>query len=74
MRCYEEHENEIIAALEADLRRPKQESLIVETEFMKNDIKHILYHLNDWVKAERVSSDIGEYFRIDINVLVYFFW
>lgn len=55
LRCYEENENEIISALEADLRRPKQESLIVETEFMKNDIKHILYHLNDWVKAEKVS-------------------
>ncbi|KRF78512.1 uncharacterized protein Dvir_GJ18456, isoform B [Drosophila virilis] len=53
LRCYEEHENEIISALEADLRRPKQESLIVETEFMKNDIKHILYHLNDWVKPEK---------------------
>ncbi|XP_062129535.1 aldehyde dehydrogenase, dimeric NADP-preferring isoform X2 [Drosophila sulfurigaster albostrigata] len=53
LRCYEEHENEIISALEADLRRPKQESLIVETEFMKNDIKHILFHLNDWVKADR---------------------
>ncbi|XP_064547889.1 aldehyde dehydrogenase family 3 member B1 isoform X1 [Drosophila montana] len=53
LRCYEEHENEIISALEADLRRPKQESLIVETEFMKNDIKHILYNLNDWVKSEK---------------------
>ncbi|XP_030368942.1 aldehyde dehydrogenase family 3 member B1 isoform X5 [Scaptodrosophila lebanonensis] len=53
LRCYEENENEIISALDADLRRPKQESLIVETEFMKNDIKHILYHLNDWVKAEK---------------------
>ncbi|XP_060654659.1 LOW QUALITY PROTEIN: aldehyde dehydrogenase, dimeric NADP-preferring [Drosophila nasuta] len=53
LRCYEEHENEIISALEADLRRPKQESLIVETEFMKNDIKHILFHLDDWVKADR---------------------
>ncbi|XP_034475825.1 aldehyde dehydrogenase, dimeric NADP-preferring isoform X3 [Drosophila innubila] len=56
LRCYEEHENEIISALEADLRRPKQESLIVETEFMKNDIKHILYHLSDWVKAEKPSK------------------
>ncbi|XP_030238983.1 aldehyde dehydrogenase family 3 member B1 isoform X2 [Drosophila navojoa] len=53
LRCYEEHENEIISALEADLRRPKQESLIVETEFMKNDIKHILYNLDDWVKPEK---------------------
>ena len=49
---YEEHENDMINALDADLRRPKQESLVVETEFMKNDVKHILYNLNDWVKPE----------------------
>ncbi|XP_022230976.2 aldehyde dehydrogenase, dimeric NADP-preferring isoform X3 [Drosophila obscura] len=58
LRCYEENECDIISALEADLRRPKQESLIVETEFMKNDIKHILYHLSDWVKAEKPSKSI----------------
>nr|NP_724565.3 aldehyde dehydrogenase type III, isoform O [Drosophila melanogaster]AAM68899.3 aldehyde dehydrogenase type III, isoform O [Drosophila melanogaster] len=53
LRCYEEHENEIISALEADLRRPKQESLIVETEFMKNDIRHILFQLDEWVQSEK---------------------
>ncbi|XP_033247926.1 aldehyde dehydrogenase, dimeric NADP-preferring isoform X1 [Drosophila miranda] len=58
LRCYEENECDIISALEADLRRPKQESLIVETEFMKNDIKHILYNLSDWVKAEKPSKSI----------------
>ncbi|XP_018783104.1 PREDICTED: aldehyde dehydrogenase, dimeric NADP-preferring isoform X1 [Bactrocera latifrons] len=52
LRMYEEHENEMISALDADLRRPKQESLVVETEFLKNDIKHILYNLGDWVKPE----------------------
>ncbi|XP_037827803.1 aldehyde dehydrogenase, dimeric NADP-preferring isoform X1 [Lucilia sericata] len=52
LRMYEEHENDMINALDADLRRPKQESLVVETEFMKNDIKHILYNINDWVKPE----------------------
>ncbi|XP_053967054.1 aldehyde dehydrogenase, dimeric NADP-preferring isoform X1 [Anastrepha ludens] len=52
LKMYENHENEMINALDADLRRPKQESLIVETEFLKNDIKHILYNLNDWVKPE----------------------
>uniref|UniRef100_A0A034VXH6 Aldehyde dehydrogenase, dimeric NADP-preferring n=2 Tax=Bactrocera dorsalis TaxID=27457 RepID=A0A034VXH6_BACDO len=52
LKMYEEHENEMINALDADLRRPKQESLVVETEFLKNDIKHILYNLGDWVKPE----------------------
>ncbi|XP_067632517.1 aldehyde dehydrogenase, dimeric NADP-preferring isoform X4 [Eurosta solidaginis] len=53
LKMYEEHENLMINALDADLRRPKQESLVVETEFLKNDIKHILYNLNDWVKPEK---------------------
>ncbi|XP_002060993.3 aldehyde dehydrogenase family 3 member B1 isoform X2 [Drosophila willistoni] len=56
LRCYEEHENDMINALEADLRRPKQESLVVETELLKNDVKHILYHLNEWVKPEKPSK------------------
>ncbi|XP_068144780.1 aldehyde dehydrogenase family 3 member B1 isoform X2 [Drosophila tropicalis] len=56
LRCYEEHENDMINALEADLRRPKQESLVVETEILKNDVKHILYHLKEWVKPEKPSK------------------
>lgn len=58
LRMYEEHENDMISALDADLRRPKQESLVVETEFMKNDIKHILYNLKDWVKPEYPSKPL----------------
>ncbi|XP_073812804.1 aldehyde dehydrogenase type III isoform X9 [Musca autumnalis] len=52
LRMYEEHENDMINALDADLRRPKQESLVVETEFLKNDVKNILYNIDDWVKPE----------------------
>jgi len=71
LRCYEEHENEIISALEADLRRPKQESLIVETEFMKNDIKHILFHLDEWVQSEKVYYQGILYSKFSFN-LYYF--
>ncbi|XP_036233737.1 aldehyde dehydrogenase, dimeric NADP-preferring isoform X4 [Bactrocera oleae] len=58
LKMYEEHENEMISALDADLRRPKQESLVVETEFLKNDIKHILYNLEDWVKPETPEKSL----------------
>uniref|UniRef100_A0A0A1WJM9 Fatty aldehyde dehydrogenase n=1 Tax=Zeugodacus cucurbitae TaxID=28588 RepID=A0A0A1WJM9_ZEUCU len=58
LKMYEEHENEMISALDADLRRPKQESLVVETEFLKNDIKHILYNLGDWVKPETPEKSL----------------
>uniref|UniRef100_A0A1B0BE64 Aldehyde dehydrogenase n=1 Tax=Glossina palpalis gambiensis TaxID=67801 RepID=A0A1B0BE64_9MUSC len=53
LRMYEENETEMINALDADLRRPKQESLVVETEFMKNDILNIIYNIDDWVKPEK---------------------
>jgi len=72
LRCYEEHENEIISALEADLRRPKQESLIVETEFMKNDIKHILFHLDEWVQSEKVYYQLY-YTPSSLLILTYYF-
>ncbi|XP_037887307.1 aldehyde dehydrogenase, dimeric NADP-preferring isoform X3 [Glossina fuscipes] len=53
LRMYEENETEMINALDADLRRPKQESLVVETEFMKNDVLNIIYNIDDWVKPEK---------------------
>ena len=64
----DDHESEMIAALEADLHRHKQESLIVETEFMKNDLRHILYNLNDWVKPEKVY-----YLKYILNTHILFF-
>lgn len=55
LKMLEEHEQEMIAALEKDLRRPKQEALIVELDVLKNDLKNIIYNIHDWVKPERVS-------------------
>ncbi|XP_059224715.1 aldehyde dehydrogenase, dimeric NADP-preferring isoform X3 [Stomoxys calcitrans] len=58
LRMYEEHENDMINALDADLRRPKQESLVAETEFLKNDVKNILYNIDEWVKPELPSKSM----------------
>ncbi|XP_055851396.1 aldehyde dehydrogenase, dimeric NADP-preferring isoform X1 [Episyrphus balteatus] len=56
LKMYEEHESDMVSALEADLRRHKQESIIVETELMKNDVNHILFNLKDWMKPEKPSK------------------
>lgn len=48
----------MINALHADLRRPKQESLVVETEFLKNDLKNILYNLKSWTKPIKPPKSI----------------
>ncbi|KAL5291740.1 ALDH3A2 family protein [Megaselia abdita] len=53
LKMVDEYEQEMIAALEKDLRRPKQECMIVELDFLRNDLKNILYNINDWVKPER---------------------
>lgn len=58
LRMYEERETEMINALHADLRRPKQESLVVETEFLKNDVKNILFNLRSWTKTIKPSKSI----------------
>ncbi|XP_059614769.1 aldehyde dehydrogenase, dimeric NADP-preferring isoform X1 [Phlebotomus argentipes] len=50
MRLYEENQTEMEAALAADLRRHKQESNILEIEFLKNDLKNTLMNLRDWTK------------------------
>ncbi|XP_055707504.1 aldehyde dehydrogenase, dimeric NADP-preferring isoform X8 [Phlebotomus papatasi] len=50
MRLYEENQTEMETALAADLRRHKQESNILEIEFLKNDLKNTLMHLRDWAK------------------------
>ncbi|GAB0098231.1 Aldehyde dehydrogenase [Sergentomyia squamirostris] len=50
MRLYEENQAEMEAALAADLRRSKQESNLLEIEFLKNDLKNTLMHLRDWAK------------------------
>lgn len=55
LRCYEENRDEMASVLAADLRRPKQEAMILEVEFLINDIKHTLNHLDEWAAAEKVN-------------------
>lgn len=56
MRLYEENQTEMETALAADLRRHKQESNILEIEFLKNDLKNTLMHLRDWAKPVKVCD------------------
>lgn len=54
-RMYEENANLMLDVLYQDLRRSKTESLLLEIDYMKNDLKHVLYNLDSWTKPERVS-------------------
>lgn len=49
---YVENERAMLDALESDLRKSKQESIVLEIEYMRNDIRNSLMHLKDWMKPE----------------------
>lgn len=56
MKMYNENEDEMSNALAADLRKSKQEAMILEIDFLKNDLIHTLNNLRDWAKPEKVQT------------------
>lgn len=54
LRLYEENREEMAAALAADLGRPRQEAMVLEVEFLINDMVNTLQHLEEWAAAEKV--------------------
>lgn len=54
MRLYEENRDEMAAVLAADLRRPKQEAMILEIDFLINDLTNTLINLEQWADVEKV--------------------
>ena len=54
MKMYDECETEMANALASDLRKHKQEAIIFEIEFLRNDLRNTLMNLRDWVKPELV--------------------
>lgn len=60
MRLYEENKDEIVAVLAADLRRPKQEALILEFDVLVNDLKNTLINLKSWTAVEKVQVKFSD--------------
>jgi aldehyde dehydrogenase (NAD+) len=54
-RMYEENHQAMVEALRQDLRRGKMEAILLEVEFLINDLKKTLHGLDDWVKPEKVN-------------------
>lgn len=57
MRMYEENRGAMIDALVKDLRRSKTEAILLEVDYLVNDLKNVLSKFDEWVQPERVSSD-----------------
>lgn len=55
MRMYEENTTEMCDALASDLRKHKQEAIVLEVEFLKNDLRHTLMSLREWCKPDEVG-------------------
>lgn len=54
----ESFEEEIIAALHKDLRKPAFESCVWEIYLMYGEIDHALKHLSDWAKPHQMPSHL----------------
>nr|XP_045622453.1 aldehyde dehydrogenase, dimeric NADP-preferring-like isoform X3 [Procambarus clarkii]XP_045622455.1 aldehyde dehydrogenase, dimeric NADP-preferring-like isoform X3 [Procambarus clarkii]XP_045622456.1 aldehyde dehydrogenase, dimeric NADP-preferring-like isoform X3 [Procambarus clarkii] len=57
-RMYEENEAAFCTALAKDLNKPKQESILLELNLLKDDIRHILARIDGWVKPETLSPNL----------------
>lgn len=58
LRMYEENHAEMARALEADLRKHKQEAYLMEIEFLMNDLRNTIFKLREWVKPDKPEKTI----------------
>ncbi|XP_028157816.1 aldehyde dehydrogenase, dimeric NADP-preferring isoform X6 [Ostrinia furnacalis] len=58
MRMYKENQQAMIDALREDLRRSKMEAVLLEVDYLINDLTNTLHSLDEWVKPERPSKGL----------------
>lgn len=57
-KMYDECEPEMLAALASDLRKHKQEAMILEIDFLRNDLVHTLQCLREWSQPEKPEKSL----------------
>lgn len=67
---YDECQDEMINALASDLRKHKQEAIIFEIEFLKNDLIHSLQNLHEWTKPETVCICISFFKSLLVELII----
>lgn len=55
------HEEEIYAALKADLNKSKTESFMTEVSIVQSEIKYVKKHLKQWMKYENVPTPMAHF-------------
>ncbi|XP_059059010.1 aldehyde dehydrogenase, dimeric NADP-preferring isoform X2 [Achroia grisella] len=58
MRMYEENKQAMVDALQQDLRRGKTEAILLEIDYLINDLIGTLHSLDEWMKPEKPSKGI----------------
>ena len=58
LKLYDENEDRIIKALNADLRKPNSESIMLEIEYSRNDVRGCLNNIRDWTKDNYVEKNM----------------
>lgn len=53
---YTENLGAILSALHSDLRKSKQEAVVMEVEYLKNDLRNSLTNLKRWMEPERPAK------------------
>ncbi|XP_072942867.1 aldehyde dehydrogenase, dimeric NADP-preferring isoform X1 [Epargyreus clarus] len=58
LRMYEENSSAMVAALQKDLRRSKTEAILLEVDYLMNDLRNLLHNFDDWSKPEKPPKGI----------------
>ncbi|CAG9865012.1 unnamed protein product [Phyllotreta striolata] len=56
LKLLDEQTPQIVEALSKDLRKNEFETILMEIDIVKNEVKHTLMHIHDWAKAEKPSK------------------
>lgn len=60
LRCFEENEDAMCNALAKDLHKSRQESIINEVEYLRNDLRGLIMNLRTFAQIEYVSIKWSE--------------
>lgn len=59
--CILKYKTEIIKAIYDDFRKPEEEVLLTEIYPVTSEIKHIIRHLNKWMKDKQVKTPLSHF-------------
>lgn len=59
LRLYEENTPALVDVLYDDLRKSKAEAMITEIEYLKNDVRYLIYNLKELMEPKRPEKPLA---------------